>query len=65
MSTMITRESVKIEKDVLDKTRKYCKNNGLKLTFFISRAIEKELNINCSPIVDGHHPKAQLTIDGD
>ena len=62
---MVTTESVKIEKEILNKVREHCKNNGLKLTFFISRAIEKELNINRLPIVDGRHPKAQLTIDGD
>lgn len=40
---MITTESVKIEKKTLDRVRKYCKINGLKLTWFISKTIEKEL----------------------
>ncbi len=43
IATMVTTESVKIEKETLDKVRKYCKINGLKLTFFISKTIKKEL----------------------
>lgn len=44
MTTMKETESVKIEKDVLNKVRKYCKINGLKLTWFISRGMEDCLN---------------------
>ncbi|KKM26480.1 hypothetical protein LCGC14_1584430, partial [marine sediment metagenome] len=33
-------ESVRIEKEVLIKAREYCKKNGIKLTWFVSRAIE-------------------------
>ena len=36
-------ESVRIEKEVLIKAREYCKNRGLKLTWLVSRAIEKAL----------------------
>ena len=43
MTTMKETESVKIEKETLDKVRNYCKRNGLKLTWFVSKSIEKEL----------------------
>ena len=34
---------VRIEKEILEKARKYCKKKGLKLTWLVSRAIEKDL----------------------
>ena len=37
-------ENVRIEKEVLERAREYCKKNGLKLTWLISRAVEKDLN---------------------
>ena len=37
-------ENVRIEKEVLEKAREYCKKNGITLTWFISRAVEKDLN---------------------
>lgn len=58
-------ESVRVETKPLEKAREYCTKNGIKLTWFVSRAIEKELNINRPPRVDGRYTKAQLTIDGD
>ena len=35
--------NVRIETVLLEKMRKYCSKNGVKLTWFVSRAIEKEL----------------------
>ncbi len=61
----IKTDNVRIEKEVLDKAREYCKKNGIILTWLISRAVEKDLNDNRLPIVDGRHTEAQLTIDGD
>ncbi len=40
---IVETENTRIEKEVLIKAREYCKKNGLKLTWFVSRAIEKEL----------------------
>ena len=37
-------ENVRIEKVILERARKYCKKNGIILTWFISRAVEKDLN---------------------
>ena len=36
-------ESVRVEQIILEKARKYCEQNGIKLTWFVSRAIEKEV----------------------
>lgn len=36
-------ESGKVEKKVLQGAREYCRENGLKLTWFISRAIEEKV----------------------
>jgi len=33
----------RIELAVLKKAREYCKKNGIKLSWFISRAVEKDL----------------------
>ena len=40
-------ENVRIEKEVLERARKYCKKNGVTLMWLISRAVEHDLdNIN-------------------
>ena len=36
-------ESVKVEKKVLQGVREFCRENGLKITWFISRAIEEKV----------------------
>ena len=36
--------NVRIEREVLARARKYCKKNGIILTWLISRAVEKDLN---------------------
>ena len=36
-------ESVRIEKEVLIKAREYCKENGIRLTWLVSRGIETYL----------------------
>ena len=40
----VITENVRIEKEVLEKAREYCKKNGITLTWLISRAVEKDLN---------------------
>jgi len=40
----VKTDNVRIEKEVLERAREYCKKNGLKLTWLISRAVEKDLN---------------------
>ena len=37
-------ESVKIEKQILDKLRPFCTKNGIILSWFVSRAVEEKLN---------------------
>ena len=37
-------ENVRIEKEVLEKARDYCKKNGITLTWFVSRAVESALD---------------------
>ena len=41
---IVKTENVRIEKEVFEKARKYCKKNGIILTWLISRAVEKDLN---------------------
>ena len=36
-------ESVRVEKEILEKAREYCVENGIVLTWFVSRAIVKAL----------------------
>ncbi len=40
----VETENVRIEKEVLERAREYCKKNGITLTWLISRAVEKDLN---------------------
>ena len=37
-------ENVRIEKEVLERAREYCKKNGITLTWLISRAVEHDLD---------------------
>ncbi len=41
---------VRIEPEVLKKARDHCIKNGMKLTWFVSRAIEKELRDIADPL---------------
>ena len=41
---------VRIEPDILKKARDHCIKNGLKLTWFVSKAIEKELLYIADPL---------------
>ena len=40
----VKTDNVRIEKEVLERVREYCKKNGITLTWLISRAVEKDLN---------------------
>ena len=38
------KESVRVEKEVLDKARKHCEKNGIVLSWYVSKALKNQLS---------------------